>query len=129
MIEKHTILLDTNALINFLNGENLEINLVQGRRITISEITEMEIQCKPDLKSSERKLLKEFLSECIIINLNAEIKQLAVKVRLSPRMKLMDSIIAASAQWANLVLVTSDDKFESVKTANILLLPSLDKRR
>ena len=128
MRNKQTILLDTNALINFLSGELLETNIVDGRRITISEITEMEIQCNPALNSSERILLKEFLGECIIIRLNEEIKDLAVKIRLTTRMKLMDSIIAASAQWTKLVLVTGDEKFDTVKSIDIILLPSKSKR-
>jgi predicted nucleic acid-binding protein len=128
MRNKQTILLDTNALINFLSGELLETDIVDGRRITISEITEMEIQCNPALNSPERILLKEFLGECIIIRLNEEIKDLAIKIRLSTRMKLMDSIIAASAQWTKLVLVTGDEKFDSVKTIDLILLPSKNKR-
>ncbi len=128
MKNKQTILLDTNALINFLSGELLETNIVDGRRITISEITEMEIQCNPALNSSERILLKEFLGECIIIRLNEEIKDLAVKIRLTTRMKLMDSIIVASAQWTKLVLVTGDKKFDSVKSIDLILLPSKSKR-
>jgi predicted nucleic acid-binding protein len=128
MRNKQTLLLDTNALINFLSGELLEISIVDGRRITISEVTEMEIQCNSALSSSERTLLKEFLGECIIIRLNEEIKELAVKIRLSTRMKLMDSIIAASAQWARLVLVTGDEKFDSVKSIDLILLPSKNKR-
>ena len=128
MRNKQTILLDTNALINFLSGELLETDIVDGRRITISEITEMEIQCNPALNSSERILLKEFLGECIIIRLNEEIKDLAVKIRLSTRMKLMDSIIAASAQWTKLVLVTGDEKFDAVKSIDLILLPSKNKR-
>ena len=128
MRNKQTILLDTNALINFLSGELLETDIVDGRRITISEITEMEIQCNPALNSSERILLKEFLGECIIIRLNEEIKDLAVKIRLTTRMKLMDSIIAASAQWTKLVLVTGDEKFDSVKSIDLILLPSKSKR-
>ena len=128
MRNKQTILLDTNALINFLSGALLETNIFDGRRITISEITEMEIQCNPALNSSERILLKEFLGECIIIRLNEEIKDLAVKIRLTTRMKLMDSIIAASAQWTKLVLVTGDEKFDTVKSIDIILLPSKSKR-
>lgn len=128
MRNKQTILLDTNALINFLSGELLETDIVDGRRITISEITEMEIQCNPALNSPERILLKEFLGECIIIRLNEEIKDLAIKIKLSTRMKLMDSIIAASAQWTKLVLVTGDEKFDSVKTIDLILLPSKNNR-
>ncbi len=122
------ILLDTNTLLNFLNGEELEVNLVDDKKIVISEITEMEIQCQPNLRNDERKLLKEFISGLSVIRLSDEIKDLAVKIRLSTRMKLMDSIIAATAQFLNFPLITCDEKFDSVKTATIILLPSLDKR-
>jgi predicted nucleic acid-binding protein len=122
------ILLDTNTLLNFLNGEELEVNLVDDKKILISEITEMEIQCQPNLRYAERKLLKEFISGLSVIRLSDEIKDLAVKIRLSTRMKLMDSIIAATAQVLNFPLITCDEKFDSVKTATIILLPSLDKR-
>lgn len=128
MIENQAILLDTNAVINFLNGESLEVELIQDKKIVISEITEMEIQCIPTLSQSERKLLKEFLGDCIIIRLNELIKDTAIKIRLSTRLKLMDAIIAATAQTLNLVLITSDEKFESIKTTKVLLLPSLSKR-
>ncbi|MCU0326347.1 MAG: type II toxin-antitoxin system VapC family toxin [Spirosomaceae bacterium] len=128
MIENQAILLDTNAVINFLNGESLEVGLIQDKKIVISEITEMEIQCIPTLSQTERKLLKEFLGDCIIIRLNELIKDTAIKIRLSTRLKLMDAIIAATAQTLNLVLVTSDEKFESIKTTKVLLFPSLSKR-
>lgn len=127
MRNKQTILLKTNALINFLSGELLETNIVDGRRITIFEIAEMEKQCNPALNSSERILLKEFLGECIIIRLHEEIKDLAVRIRLSTHIKLMDSIIAASAQWTKLILVTGEEKFDSVKSIDLMLLPSKNK--
>jgi predicted nucleic acid-binding protein len=112
-----------------LGGEFLEVNIVDGRRITISEITEMEIQCLPNLNNAERKLLKEFINDCIIIRLNDEIKELAIKIRLTTRLKLMDAIIAATAQWSDLILVTSDAKFESLNSSKLMLLPSKNKNK
>lgn len=122
------VVLDTNTLLNFLNGEELEVNLVDDKKIVISEITEMEIQCQPDLNKSERALLKRFILGISVIRLNGEIRDTAIKIRLSTKMKLMDSIIAATAQFLDLPLVTCDEKFDSVKTATIILLPSVSKR-
>ncbi len=123
-----SIILDTNTLINFLRGEHLEIDLVEDKTLFISEITEMEIQCQADFTKSQRKELKLFLSTLSIIRLNDEIKETAIKIRLSIKMKLMDSIIAASSQTTNIPLVTCDLKFDSVKTAQIILLPVVEKR-
>lgn len=122
------IILDTNCLYNFLNGEELEVDLVGDKKIVISEITEIEVQCNPNLNSIERKLLKEFLKGITIIRLNEKIRDFAIKIRLTTRMKLMDSIIAATAQFIKIAVVTCDGSFESVKTATVILLPSVEKR-
>jgi predicted nucleic acid-binding protein len=124
----NNIILDTNCLYNFLNGEELEVDLVGDKKIVISEITEMEVQCNPKLNSTERKLLKEFLAGITIIRLNEKLRDFAIKIRLTTRMKLMDSIIAATAQFTNIAVVTCDSNFDSVKTANVILLPAVEKR-
>lgn len=127
-MSQQSIILDTNTLINFLRGERLEIDLVEDKTLCISEITEMEIQCQADFTKSQRKELKLFLSTLSIIRLNDEIRETAIKIRLSTKMKLMDSIIAATSQITNIPLVTCDLKFDSVKTAQIILLPIVGKR-
>jgi predicted nucleic acid-binding protein len=124
----NNIILDTNCLYNFLNGEKLEVDLVGDKKIVISEITEMEVQYNPKLNSTERKLLKEFLAGITIIRLNEKLRDFAIKIRLTTRMKLMDSIIAATAQFTNIAVVTCDSNFDSVKTANVILLPAVEKR-
>jgi predicted nucleic acid-binding protein len=124
----NNIILDTNCLYNFLNGEELEVDLVGDKKIVISEITEMEVQCNPKLNSAERKLLKEFLVGITIIRLNEKVRDFAIKIRLTTRMKLMDSIIAATAQFTNIAVVTCDSNFDSVKTATVILLPAVEKR-
>lgn len=84
----------------------------------------MEIQCKPNITASERKLIRDFINECTVFELNEQIKKLAIQTRLSTSLKLMDSIVAASAQWMSLPLLTGDDKFKSVKLVDAILLPA-----
>ena len=127
-MNERAIVLDTNTLINFLRGERLELELTENKDIYISEITEMEIQCNSNFTKSQRKELKLFLSTLFVIRLNEEIRESAIKIRLSTKMKLMDSIIAATAQISKIPLITCDAKFDSVKTAQIILLPTIDKR-
>ena len=128
MMIENTIILYTNCLYNFLNGEELEVGLVGDKKIVISEITEMEVQCNPNLNRTERILLKEFLAGITIIRLNEKLRNFAIKIRLTTRMKLMDSIIAATAQLTGIAVVTCDGNFDSVKTANVILLPAVEKR-
>ncbi|WP_310586824.1 PIN domain-containing protein [Runella sp. CRIBMP] len=88
----------------------------------MSIITEMEIQYKPNKNSSERQLLKQLLDQLVIFEINEQIKNLAIKTRLSTSLKLMDSIIVATAQWINLPLVSSETKFKSASLVDIVLL-------
>lgn len=122
------IVLDTNTLMNYLEGYSFEMDLVGDKQIIISEITEMEIQCNPNISKGEREMLKEFLNTTIIIPLSENIKQLAIKIRLTTRLKLMDAIVGATAQQSNISLITCDEKFESLKSVNVILLPAIDKR-
>ncbi|NBB20575.1 PIN domain-containing protein [Runella sp. CRIBMP] len=82
----------------------------------------MEIQYKPNKNSSERQLLKQLLDQLVIFEINEQIKNLAIKTRLSTSLKLMDSIIVATAQWINLPLVSSETKFKSASLVDIVLL-------
>lgn len=116
------ILFDTNALIRLLEGDPLVKLILGNKRPCISIITEMEIQCKPNMNSSERQLLKQLLDQLVIFEINEQIKNLAIKTRLSTSLKLMDSIIVATAQWINLPLVSSETKFKSASLVDIILL-------
>lgn len=114
---------DTNGLIRLLEGDELVVNLLSEQIIYISAITEMEMQCKPNQPSEERKLIKNLLQDCIIVELTLQVKIEAIKVRRATRMKLMDSIIAASARIMHLPLVTGDNAFERVTNLDLILLP------
>jgi predicted nucleic acid-binding protein len=128
MNNQTSIVLDTNTLMNYLEGHSFETDLVGDKQIIISEITEMEVQCNPNMDSDERKMLKDFLTTVIIIPLTQTIKEIAIGIRLTTRMKLMDAIIGATAQQINISLVTCDEKFDSLKTVNVILLPAISKR-
>ena len=114
---------DTNALIRFLEDDSLVVALLTGKQLTISVITEMEMQCKPHISASERTIIREFLSYFDVVELTEEIKQRAIKVRLSTRLKLMDAIVGASAIYTGFPLVTGDDKFSALRGVDVILLP------
>lgn len=114
---------DTNVLIRFLENDQTVVALLSGKRLVISVITEMEMQCKPDIKASERILIRQFLTYFDIVELTPAIRERAVKVRLSTRLKLMDAIVGASAIEVGIPLVTADEKFGSLRGVDIIMLP------
>ncbi|GHU52231.1 ribonuclease VapC [Spirochaetia bacterium] len=99
--------LDTNTVINHLRTDGGEIHLGD---CLISVITEMEAMAKPKLSLEEEQRIRNFLSGVSIIPLTDEIKREAILIRRSgtPRPKLPDAIVAATAVILGAKLVTAD---------------------
>jgi predicted nucleic acid-binding protein len=100
---------DTNVIIRHLNDENSV--LWKGKRF-ISVITEIEVLAKPHIPPEmEQKTLK-FLKGFSIIPLSDAIKREAIRIRRegSPRLKLPDAIVAATAVVLDAQLITFDEK-------------------
>jgi predicted nucleic acid-binding protein len=115
------IFVDTNAIIKFLEGRNDIVNLLDGKILCMSVITEMELLCKQHITSQERLLIRSFIADCFVIGLDNTVKEKAIQIRLSNNLKLPDAIVAASAIVMALPIVTSDNQFKTIERLNILL--------
>ena len=113
-------LLDTNIILYLLAGDKVLAEIIGNRTSYISLITEMELFSNPQMKAGEEKFILAFLSDCIIVEMNAAIKQMALTIRKKSGLKLPDSIIAATAEYENLSLLTADSDFNKLKSLNIL---------
>ncbi|MDR1803534.1 MAG: PIN domain-containing protein [Treponema sp.] len=112
-------MLDTNAII-FLTTRgniipsNLEYALNEAALFT-SVISEIEVFSKPALPSDEEENLRSFLSErIIIIDLSNEIKKETIALRRSTKLKLPDSIVAATSIVLDAILLTDDEHLLSL---------------
>ncbi len=101
------IFVDTNILIYLLEGEQEIIEMLNGKELVISIINELELLSFPNLTEDQENTIRNLLSDCQIVNINNEIKELAVVLRRENSIKLADAIIAASAYYFNLPLVNS----------------------
>jgi predicted nucleic acid-binding protein len=115
---------DTNVIIGNLNGKTM--TLPAGRRF-ISIITEMEVLSKPDITPEAEREIQNFLEGITIIPLSDEIKWETIRIRRagSPRLKLPDAIVAATAVVLNARLVTADDKLVKLAWPGFNALPPL----
>lgn len=112
----NNLLLDTNILIYLLNG-NLQLReILDDKNWFISFVTEMEMKMKPGLTKHEHELIDIILDECVIVEMNHEIKLKAIKCALDYKLKLADSIILATALNMKMSLVTADAVFKKVAT-------------
>ena len=102
----NNILLDTNAIIYFSNGKFL---LNNEYNIFISIISEIELLCYPKITSEEENIIKDFLNNINIINLDKYIKHETIAIKREISIKLPDAIILATAKVNNLILLTQDE--------------------
>ncbi|AEM21225.1 PilT domain-containing protein [Brachyspira intermedia PWS/A] len=115
----NNILLDTNAIIYFLNGKFL---LDNEYNIFISIISEIELLCYPKITSKEENIIKDFLNSINIINLDNYIKNETILIKKEISIKLPDAIILATAKINNLILLTQDEgilKYNGYKNIDI----------
>jgi predicted nucleic acid-binding protein len=95
--------------MNFLNKKIRSLPLGV---LSISVITRMEVLAKPDHTATSEKEARDFLEKLIVIPLLGTIERTATFIRRegSPRLKLPDAIVAATAIVLDAQLITTDQK-------------------
>ncbi len=112
--------LDTNAVLYILAGDESLAQLLFGELLFISIISEIELLSYKNIIQSEQHQIQKFLKEFQICGLDKEIKEQSILVRRTYNLKLPDSIIAATAINLDIPLVTSDKQFKKVKELELL---------
>lgn len=116
------ILADTNVFINLAEGKaGIEPHL-QGKEIFVSAITEIELLGYYNITQAEKEYFKLLLNDCSVLELSSGIKELAILLKQSHRIKLPDAIIAATAQFLKIEFVTFDKGFVNVPNQDLVLL-------
>jgi predicted nucleic acid-binding protein len=113
------LLLDSNILIYWLIGNSNAAEIISENVIHYSIITEIEVKGHTSLISlAEKDKLQKILNRFKKIPLSEEIKEIAIKYKIQYNLKTPDAIIAASARFLKLPLVTADKKV--LKVDNII---------
>lgn len=116
------ILADTNIILYLLSGKRKDVlEVMQDKETYVSFITEIELLSFQGIKSIELDLIKNFLNECIIIDINSEIKEISVELRKKYKLKLPDAIILSTAKFLNISFLTADKVFKRVSDFDIIL--------
>ena len=116
----NSVLLDTNIVLYLLSGDEVLSNLLYNRKLYISFISQLELLGYKDITVQERNEIRTFLDDCIIIDINTQIKEEVIKISQSARIKLPDSIILATSQYLNVPVISSDSDFGRVEEANVI---------
>jgi predicted nucleic acid-binding protein len=115
------LFVDTNICIYLLIGDRIVASLLDGYEIFISFITEIELYAYHSNNSLAKELLDSFIDSVYVININDAVKQKTIAVRRSHKLKLPDSIIAASALHENVSFITADKGFQKVTGLDLVL--------
>jgi len=111
-------LLDTNILIDYLNGVwQAKEEIARYPRCAISIITWMEVLV--GVQPSEEASVTEWLTLFDVIDIDAAIAQHAVQIRRRYRMRLPDAIIWASAQRHDCLLVSRNQRDFPASAADV----------
>ena len=111
-----SVLLDTNIVLYLLAGDKTLAAMLNDKEVFVSFITEMELLSYKNMSAAEEKSIRDFLDSTIIIDLEPPVKQKAIAIRKDSRLKLPDSIIAASSLQLNIPLLTADSDFKQVRS-------------
>ncbi len=114
-------ILDTNTVLYLLNGDKTLSKLLYQKNLYISFITEIELLGYHKLTGKEKENVTQFIDDCIVIDCNQEIKKKTISLKNKYNTKLGDSLIAATAMYANFPLITSDKGFNKIKELNLIL--------
>lgn len=108
-------LLDTNALI-YLQGGKLAEGLPVGT-YAYSVISEIELLSWPEIQPEQELVWRGLLASLHRVEIDAPVRETAIRLRRERRLKLPDALIAASAFSLDAILLTNDQR--------LLTLPDL----
>jgi predicted nucleic acid-binding protein len=116
---------DTNIAIYYLQkqflpgAEEFMDGLFRQSQPAISAITEIELLCWKTASEKDLQVLRDFIEDSIVFELEKEIKLKTAELRKTHKIKLPDAIIAATAILQNLTLLTRN-------TPDFKNIPGLD---
>lgn len=114
-------LADTNFLIYLLEGR-AEADLFADFSFAVSFVTEIELLGRKGISESEKQVIQTLLDTCFIIDLHPAIKQKAITLKQSHKIKLPDALVAATSYYSGLPLLTADRGFSALPDLDLVLL-------
>ena len=122
-------LLDSNILINFLNGSKREVDFITNAKkgnefLGFSVISKIETLSLSGLKEERVQDIENFLSLFSESHLSNDVVLLSARLRRNLKLSLGDAIVLATAISRRMILVTND-KTLIEKAKNLVEILSL----
>ena len=117
----NSLILDTNAVLYLLGGDETLAEFLNGKKLYISIISELELLSYKHLTAKDIKTLTSFIAELEVENISQEIKNISVEIRKSTNLKLPDCIIVATSMALRIPLVSADKALTNVKELDLII--------
>lgn len=114
------LLLDTNTVLYFLEGDQTLGNFLNDKELYLSIITEIELFSFNNMSPGEVQIVNSFLKATRVVSITEEIKKHSIEIRRKYRYKLPDCIIAATSIAMNISLVTSDKQLTKLEEVDVI---------
>ena len=118
------LLVDTNIILYALKGDNALTDLIDGQELFISFVTRIELLSFPKIDAAGIELIERFLQQVPVVESSPVINADAIYLRRKSGLEVPDAIIAASARFLGVRLMTADKDFKKVEEELDLLLYS-----
>ncbi len=114
-----SFLVDTNIALYLLAGDSTITNVLNNSTIYLSFITQLELLGYNGISSLEQKKVNSFINDCVVVDISEDIKLKTIAIRQNFKLKLPDCIIAATAEFLDIPLLTADKDFKKIKKLSI----------
>ncbi len=115
------VLLDTNIALYLFKGDQELANALQDAEAYVSFINELELFGHKDITAEEITWIELFLEECSIMEINQGIKDITINLRQKYSLKLPDAIVAATAIFLGISLISADKHFDKISELSLIL--------
>ena len=121
-MDGNRLLVDTNIVLYALQGDMALAKLLDGQNLYISFITRIELLSYPKIDQASIDLIEDFLEQVPVVESNPVINADAITLRRATGLEVPDSIIAASARFLGVRLMTADKDLKKLDNVLDLLL-------
>jgi len=118
----NSIIADTNTILYLLDGNKRVSELLNEKHVFVSFITELELLGYKGITKEDKSKINQFLSECKIIGINKSIKENTLRIKQKKTVKLPDAIIAGTAMYLNLPVLTADKRFCNISDIDTIVI-------
>ncbi len=117
----NSLLLDTNIILYYLSGDEKLTPLIEDNKLFISIITEIELMGFSGFEKKDLGKVQKFLNFCSVYGISESVKNKAIQLRRSIKLKLPDAIILATGLVLDVPFMTADKDFKQVESGHIIL--------